>query len=108
MSDGLLLGLPVCLGLFGSDLAGPGVGAGLAVLRRDATSPEVSTGMDAGVTALPTIWTATQPLTMATTTNATQRAVVPARDLGMSLVCALLCIEPNTGATTLKTWLTYW
>ena len=108
MSVGLLLGLPVGFGLFGADLSGRGVAAGLAVVSRAATSPDVSTGIDAGVTALPTIWTATQPLTMATTTNATQRAVVPARDLGIPLVCALLCTESNTGATTLKTWLMYW
>jgi hypothetical protein len=51
----LSFGLPVCLGLVGADLSGPGVGAGLAVVNRCETSPAVSTGIEAGVTALPTI-----------------------------------------------------
>lgn len=106
--DGLLLGLPVGFGLVGADLSGRGVGAGLAVVNRVATSPDVSTGIDAGVTALPTISTAIQPLTIATRANATQRAAVPARDLGMPPVCALLVAARDTGAATLRTWLTYW
>ncbi len=51
----LSLGLSVGVGLVGADLSGPGVGAGLAVVNRCETSPAVSTGIEAGVTALPTI-----------------------------------------------------
>jgi hypothetical protein len=51
----LLLGLFSGFGFVGDDLSGVGVAAGLAVERRDATSPELRTGMDAGVTAFPTI-----------------------------------------------------
>ncbi|MCZ3390068.1 MAG: hypothetical protein LH645_13375 [Actinomycetia bacterium] len=42
-------------GLVGADLSGRGLAADPAVVRRAATSSQVSTGIDAGVTALPTV-----------------------------------------------------
>jgi hypothetical protein len=47
--------------------------SGELVASRALTSLALSTGTDAGVTALPTIWTATHPLTMATATKTAHR-----------------------------------
>ena len=97
------------------------VAAGLAVANRADTSPAVSTGIDAGVTALPNICTAIQPLTTATTANAAQRAADVPRDPRMTQGCLIPDVPRDTGpqgsalglpdprpADTLGVWRRFW
>ncbi len=53
--------------------------SGELVAKRAVTSLALRTGIDAGVTALPTICTAIQPLVMATAAKTIQRATTPPR-----------------------------
>ncbi|MEO8107174.1 MAG: hypothetical protein ABI720_07625 [Actinomycetes bacterium] len=84
VADGSLEGSAeglVCLVFEGLGLVtGVGSSVGALVASRWLTSLAVKAGIEAGVTALPTICTAIQPLTIATEANTAQSAAIPPRE----------------------------